>query len=109
MSSTQQRSPSKGRPQGPAGSPKAVTQVAAPAIPGLRVLLLPLALTGVLASMSLLPRISSNPILERSFWGAAAAVLLFEALLFLRLKATSAGRILVFPPPKKQHWIQAIV
>ena len=76
--------------------------------PARRVFLVPLALTLVLALMSLLPRVSGNPILTRSFWGAAAVLLVWQVLLFLRVRGASEGRSFstVLRP---QHYLQAVM
>ena len=69
---------------------------------------MPLALTLGLALLSLVPRVSGNPILTRSFWGAAIVLLIWQVALFLRSKGTPEGRSLrtVFRP---QHYLQALV
>ena len=73
-----------------------------------RVFLVPLALTLGLAMLSFVPRVSGNPILAGSFWGAAIVLLVWQAALFLRLKGVSEGRSLhtVLRP---QHYLQALV
>jgi hypothetical protein len=70
--------------------------------------LVPLVLTLVLALMSFLPRVSDNPILIRSFWGAAAVLLVWLVVLFLRVRGASEGRSFstVLRP---QHYIQALI
>ena len=70
--------------------------------------LVPLVLTLVLALMSFLPRVSGNPILIRSFWGAAAVLLVWLVVLFLRVRGASEGRSFstVLRP---QHYIQALI
>jgi hypothetical protein len=72
------------------------------------VFLVPLVLTLVLALMSFLPRVSDNPILIRSFWGAAAVLLVWLVVLFLRVRGASEGRSFstVLRP---QHYIQALI
>ena len=71
-------------------------------------LYLPLALTGLLAILALMPRVQGNLRLTWSFWGAIAVLLLWQALLALRLKSAGEGRSLtsVF---RRQHYIQAAV
>ena len=73
-----------------------------------RVFLVPLALTLGLALLSFVPRVSGNPILARSFWGAALVLLVWQVALFLRVKGASEGRSLstVLRP---QHYLQALV
>jgi hypothetical protein len=70
------------------------------------VLRLPLALTLALAALSFVPRVSSNPVLFRSFWAAAIVLLVFQAALSWRLKRESAGRFLQVEL-RRQHYIQA--
>ncbi len=48
----------------------------------LRAFWLPMALTLGLALLSLVPRVAGNPVLERSFQGAALALLVWQAALF---------------------------
>jgi hypothetical protein len=69
---------------------------------------MPLALTLGLALLSFVPRVSGNPILAGSFWGAAIVLLVWQAALFLRLKGVPEGRSLhaVLRP---QHYLQALV
>ena len=73
-----------------------------------RVFLLPLALTLGLALLSLVPRVSGNPILARSLWGAATVLLLWQVALFLRLRGKSEGRSLT-TVLRPQHYLQALV
>ncbi len=70
--------------------------------------LLPLSMTGLLVALSFLPRVQENPVLIRSFWGAAAVLLIWQVVLFTRLKRTSATRALV-PLLRPQHYLQAAV
>lgn len=73
-----------------------------------RAFLLPLALTLGLALLSLVPRVSGNAILTRSFWGAAIVLLIWQVTLFLKMRGASEGRSFrsVFRP---QHYLQALV
>ncbi len=73
-----------------------------------RVFLIPLALTLGLALLSFVPRVSGNPILARSFWGAAVVLLVWQVALFLRLKGASEGRSLI-TVLRPQHYVQALV
>ena len=68
----------------------------------------PLALTLGLALLSFVPRVSGNTTLVRSFWGAAIVLLLWQLVLFLRVRGASEGRSLstVLRP---QHYLQALV
>ena len=69
---------------------------------------MPLALTLGLALLSFVPRVSGNPILARSFWGAAIVLLVWQLALFLRLKGASEGRSLT-TVLRPQHYLQALV
>ena len=73
-----------------------------------RVFLVPFALTLGLALMSFLPRVSGNPILARSIWGAAFVLLVWQVALFIRLKGASEGRSLT-TVLRPQHYLQALV
>ena len=78
-----------------------------------RVFLIPLALTLGLALLSFVPRVSGNPILARSFWGAAIVLLVWQVALFLRFKggseggAAEGGSLITILRP--QHYVQALV
>ncbi len=82
---------------------------ARPAAPSSRrVFYVPLSLTLGLALLSFVPRVQQNVTLTRSFWGAAAVLLAWQLVLFLRLRDESAGRSFqtVLRP---QHYLQAAV
>ncbi len=68
----------------------------------------PLALTLALLTVSLAPRVQASAILTGSFQAAAAALAIWQAVLYLRLRAEPAGRSLqvVLRP---QHYLQAAV
>jgi hypothetical protein len=70
--------------------------------------LLPLALTLGLALLSAVPRVSSNPILARSFWGAVTVLLVWQLALFLWLRGKSEVRSLT-TVLRPQHYLQALV
>ena len=116
MSSARRRRAQQGRrhkkrQQGTDGSQQGPTRDASPGsrIPSpRRAFLVPLALTLGLALLSLVPRVSGNPILARSFWGAAIVLLVWQVALFMRVKGASEGRSLstVLRP---QHYLQALV
>ncbi len=55
-----------------------------PAATGTQAAWLPSVLTVVFFLMSFLPRVQSNVVLTRSFWGAAAVLLLWQAALWMR-------------------------
>ena len=76
--------------------------------PAGRVFAAPLALTVSLALLSCLPRVQENATLARSFWAAAAALLVWQVALFLRLTRVSAGRSLHLSL-RPQHYVQAAV
>jgi hypothetical protein len=60
----------------------------------------------LLASLSFLPRVSANPPLVASFWGATGVLLLF--LFVLRRHVIRAGRTLRYEfVPAKVHYVQA--
>jgi hypothetical protein len=69
---------------------------------------IPLGLTGALLLVSLVPRVQSHPVLSRSFWGAVAALLAWQAALFLlrRGQTDRPGLDVVMRP---QHYVQAAV
>ena len=68
----------------------------------------PLGLTLALLAVSLAPRVQSNAVLAGSFQAAAAALAIWQAVLWLRLRAEPAGRSfqVVLRP---QHYLQAAV
>ena len=68
----------------------------------------PLGLTLALLAVSLAPRVQSNAVLAGSFQAAAAALAIWQAVLWLRLRAETAGRSfqVVLRP---QHYLQAAV
>jgi len=72
------------------------------------VLYLPLALTGLLALLSFLPRVQANPRLTWSFWGAIAVLLVWQGVLAVRLKRVDAVRSLT-TLLRPQHYVQAMV
>ena len=82
------------------------TSAVAPSIH--RGFLLPVAMTVVLVALSFLPRMQGNPILTRSFWGAAIVLLVWQIALFLRIRGGSAVRSLRIEL-RPQHYLQALV
>ena len=108
MSSKRRTAPLQG---GRNGSRRAVKRPAEPIGPtgsSLQILLVPAGMTVALLSISLLPRVQENPALARSFWLAAAALLFWQVILFLRLRSESATRTLT-TTFRKQHYIQGLV
>ena len=79
-----------------------------PAPSARRVFWVPLALTLGLVLLSFVPRVYDNPVLTRSFWGAALALLVWQVALFLRLKRASVGRSFR-TELRPQHYVQAVV
>jgi hypothetical protein len=71
-------------------------------------LYLPLVITGLLGALSFMPRVQANERLTWSFWGALALLLVWQAVLAMRLKRAGEGRVLT-PVLRKQHYIQAVV
>ena len=71
-----------------------------------RALSLPLAFTVVLSALVVLPGVWSHPVLRWSFWGASAALLIWNAVLLAM--ARRHGRALTIEVSlRKQHYIQA--
>ena len=69
---------------------------------------MPLALTLGLVLLSFVPRVHDNPVLTRSFWGAALVLLVCQVALYLRLKRASLGRSFR-TELRPQHYVQAVV
>ena len=93
-------------PQPPSGPTAASGPAAASrALPAWAV---PLGLTLGLLGVSLAPRVQSSTVLAGSFQAAAAALAIWQAVLYLRLRSESAGRSfqIVLRP---QHYLQAAV
>ena len=68
----------------------------------------PVGLTLGFLLVSLAPRVSDSLVLTRSFWSAAIVLLVWQAVLYLRLKVDGVGRSLRVEL-KSQHYIQAAV
>ena len=108
MSAARRRRASKGRRQ-KSGSDGGHARSQAPILkPPLRVLHLPLALALALVVLSLLPRVQDNLRLAWSFWGTAAALLIWQSALFVRLRGASARRALE-SAIQPQHYVQATI
>jgi Na+-translocating ferredoxin:NAD+ oxidoreductase RnfD subunit len=73
----------------------------------LRVFAVPLALTLALLALSLLPRIRANSALAWSFWGAAALLLAWQAVLAARAWRGGAPSLRV-ARPRAQHYVQSL-
>ena len=71
-----------------------------------RALALPLAFTILLLALSFWPAVYANPHLRWSFWGAAAALLLWNVLL-LAIKGRGRSTLTLEIVIRKQHWMQA--
>ncbi len=69
-----------------------------------------MALTLGLVLLSFVPRVHDNPVLTRSFWGAALVLLVWQVALYLRLrlKRASVGRSFR-TELRPQHYVQAVV
>ena len=78
------------------------------AAPPARVFGIPLALALALLPISLVPRIQAHPVLAQSFWGAAAALLAWQAALFL-LRRREEARPAIDTVLRPQHYVQAAV
>ena len=61
-----------------------------------------------LFAVSLVPRISQNPILSRSVWSAAAVIAVWQILLYFQVNRTAAKKTLTVEF-RSQHYIQAAV
>ena len=80
----------------------------APELTGTIATLIPLALTGVLLLISFVPRVQSNAVVARSFWATVAALLVWQAILFIQRRAGGGGATLVLAAPRAQHYIQSM-
>ena len=98
-----------GRASGQKRAASAPTPAPAPRPTALRpaqALALPLTFTLLLIALGALPSIRQNPNLLRSFWGAAAALLAWNAVLLIA--AARSGRTLILEIVlRKQHYMQA--
>ncbi len=90
----------KQQKRGPAPAPRA----AAARQGGAVLLAVPFGLTAALLLLSFLPRVQSNVVLVRSFWGAVVTLLAWLAVLWLRGVRPS----IVLAPPRPQHYVQAM-
>lgn len=82
--------------------------LAPPPQPGRGVLWVPFALTLGLFLLSFVPRVYEHPVLLRSFWSAAAVLLIWQAALWRQLKQASAGRSFRIDL-RPQHYVQAMM
>ena len=97
------------KPQGKVQKAKDKTrpQATAPAAsPPMRVFAVPLAFTGGLLAISLLPRVRSNEGLTWSFWGAGAVLLAWLAWHFMRARHGPPG--IVLATARAQHYVQGL-
>jgi len=74
-----------------------------------RVLLAPFALTITLFLFSFLPRMQESATLVLSFRAAAAALMVWQVFLYLRMKREGTGHSFSLTAPKRQHYIQGMV
>jgi hypothetical protein len=72
-----------------------------------RVEWVPLLATTALFLISFMPRVQQNIVLVRSFWAACAGLAAWQLLLLIRSRSGTAP-ILVFAPPRAQHYVQAM-
>ncbi|MBX3463564.1 MAG: hypothetical protein KF830_10360 [Planctomycetes bacterium] len=92
------RPPSAGAPpSAPAGRP-------APAL-----VRLPIVLIAALLACLLLPRVRDNTNLFAAFAGAAAGLLAWQVVLWLRARRSGRALAVEYLPPVRQHYIQACV
>ena len=101
--------PPKRQAPSPAGpGPAAAASAPTGAASSLPLWAVPLGLTLALLAVSLAPRVQSNAVLAGSFQAAAATLAVWQAVLWLRLRAEPAGRSfqVVLRP---QHYLQAAV
>lgn len=68
----------------------------------------PLALTFALLAISFLPRVQGNATLVWSFWGAAAALLLWQGYLFIQSRSKNEEHVFAIML-RPQHYVQAMV
>ena len=90
----------KQQKRGPAPAPRAAAAPQGNAV----LLAVPFGLTAALFLLSLLPRVQTNVVLVRSFWGAVVTLLAWLAVLWLRGVRPS----IVLAPPRPQHYVQAM-
>lgn len=83
--------------------------VAAKVVSGRNLLLVPALFTFGFFLLSFMPRVQENPILVLSFWGATAALAVWQILLFLKCRNATSAKAFVMAKPKPQHYIQAMV
>ncbi len=103
MSSARRRRRSQGH------GPKKEKATSTPApVPSLRAFGIPLSLTLGLVALSFIPRLYDHPVLARSLWGAAAALLIWQAVLIGGLRRSGVGRS-VHTVLRPQHYAQAMV
>jgi len=75
-------------------------------IQSLAAFVVPLALTTGLLALTLLPRVRESEALTWSFWGAAAALLVWQAALAVRARGTEFSW--EFSKPRAQHYVQSL-
>lgn len=67
---------------------------------------IPLAFIAGLAALSFVPRVQPSVVMTRSFWGAAAGLLVWYGVLML--KGRTASATVALAPPRSQHYVQAL-
>ena len=86
------------------GTPQLVEPPSNAASRSLEAFAVPLALTTALLALTLVPRVRSHEVLTWSFWGAAAFLLVWQAVLAVQ----GRGGTLLFPKPRAQHYVQSL-
>jgi len=91
-------------------SGKAAVEMDVPRVVASRnLLVVPAFFTLGLFLLSFLPRVQGNSVLVLSFWGATAALGIWQVLLFLRSRSSPNAKSFLMAKPKPQHYIQAMV
>src|SRR5262245_11122648 len=76
------------------------------AVPSARPLSLPLAFTLLLIVLGFLPSVAELPVVRLSSWGAAGALLAWNAVM-LTLVRRQHRTLVIEASVRKQHWVQA--
>jgi len=95
--------PARSRPGAASGAAQPTSLVSGP-----RAFAVPIALTAALLLLSFATRVEQNALVVQSFRGAAAGLLLWQALLFFKSRREPPAPSLVFTGPRAQHYVQAL-
>lgn len=87
------------------GTPPSPTRPFPPVAPTRAAFLVPLGLTAGLLALTLLPRVQGHRGLTAAFWGAAAFLLGWQAILAVRSRSDGVPGFQIVPP-RPQHYIQ---